>query len=170
MSEINLSKTKVKRPPYLIAQDLINSKIKPTEDELKNIPVIKHWIEKVGLTASNIPDINVLKEQFKNTTMVQLMDVFTNRTVCVNEFGEQVNSNPIGEDFECRTCDQYIQPNEEFEHGQCEYAYLRFKERFGDKRPEGLDKLIEKQNSEEHVPLDQEEVLKLTEGITEEDL
>ena len=166
MSKISIKSIKsAKRPVYLTLSDLEKTKIKVTEEELKTLPIIKEWCEKLGLEKSNIPDL--FTHIFSNTVMIQILDPITNRTICVGDEGQKVNTNPIGKDYECVTCDHF-QKTEKHPNGQCMWAYNRFKEKFGENRPKGLTELVEKskmQNSV-HEPLTQEEVLQLTEGVS----
>jgi len=100
--------------------------------------------------------------------MIQIIDPITNRTICVDENGVKINTNPIGKDFECMTCDHF-QKTDKHPNGQCMFAYNRFKERFGTQRPSGLSKLIENSKLEdnEHNELTQEDVLQIT-GVSNE--
>lgn len=162
MSEINLNYIyNVKRPIYLSSQDLDKYIVRLTEDELKHYPIISQWCQKLGLEKSNIPSL--YSHIFANTVMIQIIDPITNKTVCVNESGEKINTNPIGKDFECVSCDHF-KKTEKHPTGQCMFAYNRFKERFGEQRPDGLSKLIENSKLEDsqHEELTQEEVLQLT--------
>lgn len=166
MGKISLdSINSAKRPTYLVLSDLERTKVKVTEEELKTLPIIKEWCQKLGLEKSNIPDL--FNHIFSNTVMIQILDPITNRTICVGDEGQKVNTNPIGKDYECVTCDHF-QKTEKHPNGQCMWAYNRFKERFGDKRPEGLTSLVEKSkmNDNDHQSLTQEEVLQLTEGVS----
>lgn len=167
MGEINLEHiNSVKKPIYLSIQDLDKYNVRLTEDELKHYPIIDQWCHKLGLEKSNIPEL--YSHIFANTVMIQIIDPITNRTICVDENGVKINTNPIGKDFECMTCDHF-QKTDKHPNGQCMFAYNRFKERFGTQRPSGLSKLIENSKLEdnEHNELTQEDVLQIT-GVSNE--
>jgi hypothetical protein len=154
MGEISIAKVqRAKRPKSLMVQDV--ARVVPTEEELKTLPITTFWAEKMHIE-SNIP--KMYSHIFDKTVMVQILDPFVNRTICVNEFGQKVNSHPGDEDFDCLTCDSFMKPTPEHPSGQCGYAHKRFKERFGDTIPEGLDDLVHAMESDDHVPLLQAEV------------
>ncbi len=159
---------KTKRPAEFILDDLDKYNVTVSEDELKTYPIVEHFAKKLGIS-SNIPEL--YKHVFEKSVMVQILDPFTNRYICVGDEGQKVNTQPIGKDYDCNTCEHFIVPNSEHPNGQCSWAYARFKERFGDERPEGLDDMVKASlqvlEGNDHEPLSIEEVKQIGEQISE---
>lgn len=168
MSEIG--EINPKRPKYLIKHDARNVKIKITEDEKKTFTIAEHNAKLVGLEHSNIPDI--LSKTFELTVMAQIFEPIDNAIICVDEFGNKINTNKG--DYECAACNEFnSESTEKYPHGHCKFAVQRWIEKFGslDSRPEGLDDLqrkLRKIGEEKQVELTPEEVMQLTEGIPDE--
>lgn len=119
----------------------------------------------MGLEKSNIPEL--YSNIFEKSVMIQILDPLSNRMVCVDELGNKINTQNSGRDFDCHTCDHFIHPNNDYPNGQCSWALAKFKAKFGDTIPEGLDEMVKASQDETHTDLTQDEVLKLTEGLNE---
>jgi len=187
MSKIEIETIKPKRPSYMMEIDKRKVKIVATKEELETYTIAEHnapFVFKketneegketiVPLEHSNIPE--VLSKVFKNTVMTQILEPLDNCLICVDEEGRKVNTNEG--DYECTKCNHFINDEndslvkEKYPHGYCGYAVNRWIERFGslDYRPEGLDEMqdrIRRIGEEKQPELTQEEVLRITQGIT----
>jgi hypothetical protein len=177
MAQIDVSNIKkVKRPDYLLDQDLANTKIVMTKEEKTTFTVTEESAQKCGLEKSNIPDII----NFDISVMAQIYDPIIRAVVCVNDKGERISTNK--RDYDCATCDHFVNDKsnivnrelmKRYPNGFCQYTVDAWIEKFGslDNRPEGLDKIKEKMQTigqHEQKELTQEEVLELAAGIEED--
>jgi len=167
---------KVKRPDYLLDQDLANVKIVMTDEEKKTFTISEESASKCGLEHSNIPDII----NFDISVKAEVYDPILRAVICVNDKGEKISTNK--KDYDCSLCDHFISKAsniidkdlmKRYPNGYCKYTIDAWIEKFGslDNRPEELDKIKEAMRAvgtQEQKELTQEEVLELASGIEDD--